>query len=351
MATRENAGKEEKMEFTEKEVYEAMGMEAPEEAPAAEPTGGNGQGVAAPAAEETGGAPGSAGAEQTGDANGAGPKPEEKSAETPAAAAGEAPDAENTDNGAPDGGGEGEAPAAQTEAQRHEHAAARRRAEQRAAIDEALGRERERTAQEWKDFFAAAGLKNTVTGQPITSKAEFDEWSKAHAQDKLQHELELGRLTPEGLETAISANPIVQQAQEIIRAHEEERRAAEQERMQREIGSQIAEIHKLEPEINGVEDLLKLPEAEQFYAAVKGGRSFLDAYYLVTRERREARIAEDARNQALAADRSKDHLTPMGAGRGAGGKIVTSEEIAEFRVFNPDASDEEIRTWIEKNRT
>ena len=338
------------MEFSEKEVYEAMGMEAPEEAPAAEPTGGNGQGVAAPAAEETGGAPEGAAAAPAGDANGTGPKPEEKSAEPPAAAAGEAPGAENTDNGAPDGG-RGRESAAQTEAQRHEHAAARRRAEQRAAIDEALGREREQTAQEWKDFFARAGLKNTVTGQPITSKAEFDEWAKAHAQDKLQHELELGRLTPEGLEAAISANPIVQQAQEIIRAREEERRAAERERMQREIDSQIAEIHKLEPEINGVEDLLKLPEAEQFYSAVKSGKSFLDAYYIVTRERREARIAEDARNQALAAARSKDHLTPMGAGRGAGGKSVTSEEIAEFRVFNPDASDEEIRAWIERNRT
>ena len=338
------------MKFTEKEVYEAMGMKAPEEAPAAEPVGGNGQGAAAPAAEQTAGTPEGTAARPAGDADGTDTKPEEKSAENPGAAAGQTEGADNTENGAPDGG-EGKGSAAQTEAQRREHAAARRRAEQRAAIDEALGREREHAAQEWKDFFARAGLKNTVTGQPITSKAEFDEWSKAHAQDRLQQELAQGQLTPEGLEAAISANPIVQQAQEIIRAREEERRAAEQERMQREIDGQIAEIHKLEPEINGVEDLMKLPEAEQFYAAVKGGRSFLDAYYLVTRERREREIAEKARTQALQNARSKDHLTPSGAGRGAGGRSVTSEEIADFRVFNPDATEEEIRAWIEKNRT
>lgn len=339
------------MGFTEKEVYAAMGVEAPEEVPAAERAGGNGQGVAAPAAEQTTGAPESAAAAPAGNADGTGPKPEGKSADTPAAAAGQAEGAENTESGAPDGGEEGKGPAAQTEEQRHEHAAARRRAEQRAAIEEALGRERAQQAQEWKDFFARAGLKNSMTGQPITSKAEFDEWSKAHAQDKLQQELAQGQLTPEGLEAAISANPIVQQAQEIIRAREEERRAAEQERMQREIDGQIAEIHKLEPEISGVEDLMKLPEAEQFYVAVKGGRSFLDAYYLVTRERREREIAEKARAQALQNARSKDHLTPSGAGRGAGGRTVTSEEIADFRVFNPDATEEEIRAWIAKNRT
>lgn len=338
------------MGFTEKEVYAAMGVEAPEEAPAAEHTGGNGQGVAAPAAEQTTGTPEGAAAEPAGNADGTGTEPEGKSADTPAAAAGQAEGAENTESGAPDGSGEGKAPAAQTEAQRHEHAAARRRAEQRAAIEEALGRERAQQAQEWKDFFARAGLKNTVTGQTITSKAEFDEWLKVHAQDKLQQELAQGQLTPEGLEAAISANPIVQQAQEIIRAREEERAAAEQERMQRAIDEQIKKIHALEPEISGVEDLLKLPESEEFYARVKSGMSFYDAYLISTRERREKSLAEAARTQALQNARSKDHLTPSGAGRGAGGRTVTSEEIADFRVFNPDATEEEIRAWIAKNK-
>lgn len=338
------------MGFTEKEVYAAMGVEAPEEAPAAEHTGGNGQGVAAPAAEQTTGTPEGAAAEPAGNADGTGTEPEGKSADTPAAAAGQAEGAENTESGAPDGSGEGKAPAAQTEAQRHEHAAARRRAEQRAAIEEALGRERAQQAQEWKDFFARAGLKNTVTGQTITSKAEFDEWLKVHAQDKLQQELAQGQLTPEGLEAAISANPIVQQAQEIIRAREEERAAAEQERMQRAIDEQIKKIHALEPEISGVEDFLKLPESEEFYARVKSGMSFYDAYLISTRERREKSLAEAARTQALQNARSKDHLTPSGAGRGAGGRTVTSEEIADFRVFNPDATEEEIRAWIAKNK-
>ena len=55
-------------------------------------------------------------------------------------------------------------------------------------------------------------------------------------------------------------------------------------------------------------------------------------------------------SHAGAAHVGKDHLTGAAASRGAGGKVVTSEELASFRIFNPTATDEEIRTWIEKNR-
>ena len=44
------------MEFTEQQVYEAMGMSAPEE-PTQQPTGGNEPDTAKPAAEETHGTP------------------------------------------------------------------------------------------------------------------------------------------------------------------------------------------------------------------------------------------------------------------------------------------------------
>ena len=120
--------------------------------------------------------------------------------------------------------------------------------------------------------------------------------------------------------------------------------------MQRAIDEQIKKIHALEPEVNGVEDLLKLPESEEFYARVKSGMSFYDAYLISTHERREKALAEAARAQALTGQRGKDHLTGAAASRGAGGKVVTSEELASFRIFNPTATDKEIRTWIEKNR-
>lgn len=299
------------MEFTEQQVYEAMGMSAPETS-AQQPAGGNEPGIAEPAAEETHGTP--EGAEE-------------------GAAAGEP-------------GGKHE----QTPDERRAHAAARRRAEQQAAVDEALKKQSEKTSAEWKAFFEKAGLKNTMTGEPITSKEGFDAWQKEYAQRKLESDLAAGKLTQESLNAAISENPLVKQAAEIVAAREREQAAAEEARMQREIDGQIAKIHALEPEINGVEDLLKIPESEDFYARVKSGASFLDAYLLATRERRERALAEAAKVQAASNARGKDHLTGSAASRGAGGRAVSSDEIAQFRVFNPTATEAEIRAWIEKHQ-
>ena len=217
-------------------------------------------------------------------------------------------------------------------------------------MDAALKAQSEKMAAEWKAFFANAGLKNTITGEPIATKEQFDEWSKSFKQQKLESDLKAGKLTQESLNEAISENPVVKRAAEIVAAHEREQAAAEQEKMQRAIDEQIKKIHALEPEVNGVEDLLKLPESEEFYARVKSGMSFYDAYLISTHERREKALAEAARAQALTGQRGKDHLTGAAASRGAGGKVVTSEELASFRIFNPTATDEEIRTWIEKNR-
>lgn len=327
------------MEYTEKDVFEAMGLTAPVSEPEAQqdPAGANEPGAAAPAAEETTGAPESGG---TGTEDGEGAE---------GAAAG--PEGQDGADGAEDHSNDAEgAKKQQSPDERRAHAAARRRAEQQAAVDAALKEQSEKMAAEWKRFFANAGLKNTITGEPITTKEEFDEWSKSFRQQKLESDLKAGKLTQESLNEAINENPVVKQAAEIVAAHEREQAAAEQEKMQRAIDEQIKKIHALEPEVNGVEDLLKLPESEEFYARVKSGMSFYDAYLIATRERREKALAEAARAQALTGQRGKDHLTGAAASRGAGGKVVTSEELARFRVFNPTATDEEIRAWIEKNR-
>lgn len=328
------------MKFTEKDVFEAMGLTPPEEEPGAqqEPTGANEPGAAAPAAEETTGTP------KGGDTGTTGGEGAEGAVTAPEGQDG-ADGADNNDAGDAEG-----AKKEQTPDERRAHAAARRRAEQQAAVDAALKAQSEKMAAEWKAFFESAGLKNTITGEPIATKEQFDEWSKSFKQQKLESDLKAGKLTQESLNEAISENPVVKQAAEIVAAHEREQAAAEQEKMQRAIDEQIKKIHALEPEVNGVEDLLKLPESEEFYARVKSGMSFYDAYLISTRERREKALAEAARAQALTGQRGKDHLTGAAASRGAGGKVVTSEELASFRIFNPTATDEEIRAWIEKNR-
>lgn len=239
-----------------------------------------------------------------------------------------------------------------TEEERRENAAQRRRQEQQAAIDqaveEALRKEREKAQGEWSDFFSAAKLKNTMTGEPIRTLEEFRAWNEAFQTAQISRDLEAGKLTREALDKAVADNPAVRRAEEIIRRDEEARKRAEEAEARARIDREIAEIHKLDPAVSSVEDLMKTPNAEKFYGYVKRGNSFLDAYYLANRETLEQRAAQAARQQAMSAARSKDHLTATGNARGAGAASVPSEEMQLFRLLNPDATEAEIQKYYNK---
>lgn len=316
-------------EMTEEKIFEAFDLEAPKadtnEEPKAE-EGGKEQELAEPETETP---------------------PEEE---------------ERRDEGAPEGEKEQEIaePAKepeQTEQERREQAAQRRRRERQEAIDravqDAVKAERDKTAEELKSFFEAAGLKDTMTGKPITSMEEFRAWRQAFNAAKLENELKEGKLTPEGLNQAISENPIVKQAAEAIRASEEAKRQSGMEAAKARAERELAEIRKMDPEakLESVEDLLKMPNAKEFYEYVKRGNSFVDAYKLANFQRLSERTAEAAKQQALNNARSKDHLSGSGASRGSGSESVPAEEMAMFRLMMPDASDDEIRKYYNKYKT
>lgn len=353
----------------EKEIFEALGV-APEE-PAGE--GGNEQGNARPAAQaaeegkETPDRPPAAAKALKAPQSGAS-RPQSEGGENapPASVQAEGAQkgaaAEDAPGEPEDAGGESQgqsreaAPKAAegglTEEERRENAAQRRRQEQQAAIDraveEALRKEREKAQGEWSDFFNAAKLKNTMTGEPIRTLEEFQAWNQAFQTAQIAKDLEAGKLTREALDKAVADNPSVKRAEEIIRRDEEARRQAEEAAAKARIDGEIAEIHKMDPAVSSVEDLMKMPNAKQFYEYVKRGNSFLDAYYLANREALEQRAAQAARQQAMSAARSKDHLTATGNARGAGAASVPSEEMQLFRLLNPDATEAEIQKYYNR---
>lgn len=97
-------------------------------------------------------------------------------------------------------------------------------------------------------------------------------------------------------------------------------------------------------------DLLTMPKAKEFYEYVKRGNNYLDAYYLATRGEREAKVAEAGRQQALANARSKDHLTASGTGRSDAQPSVSAEDMAMFRLFNPDCTEAQVQAYMKRNR-
>lgn len=323
----------------EKDIFEAFGIN-----PTGGSEGGKEQEVAAPASQA-----------EAPEGESAAPEAERSSKEGQETAGQEQPDGESAKMG--EGQPETEKqPAAepQTEEQRRENAAQRRRQEQQEAIDkavsEALEQERERTKGEWSAFFAKARLKNSITGMPITTLDEFNEWFRAYDAAKLSDDLKEGRLTPEALDKAIAESPAVKRAEEIVRREEEARRQQEEAAAKARIDAEIQEIHKLDPAINSMADLLKMPNARQFYEYVKRGNSFLDAWYLTNREKMAQQTAEAAKQQAMNAARSKDHLKSTANARGAGAASVPAEEMRMFRLFNPDATEAEIQAYYNKQK-
>lgn len=241
-----------------------------------------------------------------------------------------------------------------TPEQRKENAAQRRRAEQQAAIDQAvndaLAQERERSKSEWTAFFEKANLKNTLTGQPIKTLEEFNTWAADFETAKLQRDLKAGKLTPEGLEKAISNSPVMQRMKEITERDEAARRESDMAAAKAKIDAELQEIHKLDPSISKTEDLLKMPKAKEFYEYVRKGNSFIDAFYLANRERLEEAAAEAAKQQTMNAARSKDHLHPAGTARGAGASTVPTEEMELFKLLNPEATEAEIQAYYNKSK-
>lgn len=321
-------------DFTEKQVYEALGVQ-PEE-----PAGGaNEQEPAAPADQGT-----KPGSEQgANEQEPAVPAPDEG---TPAEqdqppASGEGGQEE------PDGG-----KPPMTEQERKEAAAQRRRQEQQAAIDEAVSKalqaEREKSEGELAAFFQAAQLKNTFTGKPITSMAEFQEWKQAYDAAQLQRDLKAGKLTPETLGKAISDTPAMQKVQEIIDRDERAKQEQGEAAAKQKIAAELVEIQKLDPSIKDLADLLKMPTAKEFYAYVtKNHLSYLDAFRLANQERLAQQATEAARQQAMTNARGKDHMTPTKA-QGAGSAPIPDGEMAMYRLLNPEATEEQIRAHFNK---
>lgn len=331
--------------FEESDLYAAFGLDQPagenDPAPAepgqaaqtqtTEPQAGSGEQQPAQAQEQDpsqdqGDGEGQGGADGAGDVSGAAPA---------------------------EGGQEGE-PAQQTKQQRAENAARRRREEQQAAIDAAVKKavegERARSKGQMDAFFAKAGLKNTVTGKPITTMEEFDAWRADYDAAKLQKDLKAGKLTPEALRSAVEQTPAIQalkKQQEQQAAEAEQRRQAE---AKARVDAELAEIHKMDPTINTVEDLLSMPSAKAFYDLVRKGNSFLDAFRLANFDRLQTARAEAARQQAMNNARGKDHLTGTGTPQGTGAATVPADEMRAFKLFNPTATEAEITAWYNKHK-
>ncbi len=298
------------MDMTEQQVYEALGVEQPQEEPEEQPQE---EAQEQPAQEQP--------AEESTEES-AGDPPEEQSPEQP-----EEPTRE------------------QTEQERRENAARRRQAELQAAVEQAVQAERERARKETAALLASAGRKNSLTGQPITNLEEFNSWKTAFDEAKLQRDLKAGKLTQEGLSQAIAANETVKRMAQGLAQADREKQQAQREAARQRMESELEQIKKLNPKVKTMDDVLKGENGRQFYDLVKRGNSFLDAYKLAHYDALQKAAADAARQQALTNARGKEHLKATDTPRGPGAVSVPPDELTLFRELMPGASDADIQAY------
>ena len=327
-------------EMTEAKIYEALGLEMP----AAADEGANGQGTADPVQpQETSvssdeGAKGQEFADPAADDTYAEPGTESE------------PAPEGDSPGQTDDAGNGSQP--QTQEERRANAARRRQQEQQQAVDSAVAaarqEEQEKAAAAVKELFEKTGMKNTITGEPITTLEEMRQWQQQLRRAQLEKDLKAGKLTADGLNQLIEDHPMVQKANETVRQQESLQSQKLQAETRAKIEGEIAEIGKMDPAIRTAADLLKMPKAKEFYDYVQKGYSFIDSYRLANFEEITRRNAEAARQQVQTAARGKEHLTVVGNPRSTGAASVPAQEMQLYRMLNPGASEADIQNHFNK---
>lgn len=259
---------------------------------------------------------------------------------------------ETADEGEESGeGGQTEGKPAQSKEENAKYAAARRKAE--AERDLAIQKAREETrAQmqaELNESIKALGLLNPYTKEPIVDKAGLDAYRQRFEIEKKSRFAKKAGMNDEEFEQFVNDLPEVKEARAKAAQAEEAQRAVRAEQAKAEIERQMAEITAIDPEIKTLEDLRKMDNYQRFYDLVKRGNTLTDAFRLVNLDKAEAAnaqaiqsAAERAQQAALNRVNSKSHLDRTTT-RGAGAVTVPADIIAEYRTFNPDATDAEIR--------
>ena len=204
---------------------------------------------------------------------------------------------------------------------------------------EQIAREiRARAAKQLDESIAALNLTNPYTKEPIRNKADYDTYRAKVEEDRRTKILKKAGISEEEFAKLAAEQP-------EIKAQLDEAQEAKRQAAAATMSEQMRQIHELDPAINTVEDLAKMPNYAEFYRFVKQNRlSLVEAYRLANMERLSERAAAATKQAAINAAQSKAHLEATKS-RGKGGDMpVMPAEVREYYLaINPNATEAEIR--------
>lgn len=216
------------------------------------------------------------------------------------------------------------------EEERSRQAHGRRQRELEQARTDAVAAERTRISGVLKRLGIANPDKN---GAPIESLEELEAYERAESDRRLNN----------GNGTADDVRRIVRE-EETKRAAERqaaEQRAANDAAFEAKLSEEIKAISEYDPSIKTSQDLLNKEGANPtFRNYVNRGLTFLEAYELTHKNEIRARDRAAASEAVKAV--GKDHLRGT-TSRADGSVDVPNDVKAQYRIFDPDISDADIR--------
>ena len=246
---------------------------------------------------------------------------------------GTVPDSDISRQEPPDGQAAGPGQGADQARAQYEAVIARAQADAQRAIDEA---------------FKTSGLKNPYTGQPITSKAEYDAYKERFDAERREQLMRGAGMSGEEFDRFVQDLPEVRRAREAQEAAERAQREAREAAARVKLDEQLREISAIDPSVRSLADLAKMPTYPRFYELVQRGNTLPDAFRLANFDALAQRSAAGARQAAVNAARSKEHLGQTRT-RGTGAVSVPADVREQYKLFNPDATDEEIQKHYQKS--
>lgn len=219
-------------------------------------------------------------------------------------------------------------------------AAARRKAE--AEWDAAIAQAKEDAQKQVDEFFKNSGLMNPYTGQPITTRAEYEAYRERFEADQKAKLMEKAGITQEEFQAFVQGLPEVRAARQAKAEAEAAARQAREQEAKARVDEQLRQIQAIDPTVKELGDLAKLDTYPKLYDMVKRGYSILDAYRLANYDTLTQRAAEASRKAAINSVQSKQHLKATES-RGGGAIPVPDSVLEEYRALNPGATKEEIQ--------
>jgi hypothetical protein len=189
------------------------------------------------------------------------------------------------------------------------------------------------------------GYKNPETGKPIQTAADYIAAMAAQERQQAESKMQEAGIDRDSLNRLIENNPTVIQAKQAIQSLNEQN-------AEKMVQEDLEQILAIEPELGNIEAVTSSKgygEAVQ-YAVDHPGIRLSDAYKIVNFERLANSKTATARQAAINAQRSKEHLSKT-AGISANDNSIDipSNELEKWKDWFPDKSPKELRKLYNKS--